>query len=108
MTDYSDAPDFKAWKKDVQENLIPKLEDSGCTVSLMPEGETDVKFAVELGLSIMLEKPIIIVVAPGTKVPLKLAQIADEIVDTDWHTQPAYATAAIKAAVDRLRQRGLL
>jgi hypothetical protein len=40
-----------------------------------------VKFAVELGFSIMLDKPIIAVVAPGTQVPGKLVAVADEIVE---------------------------
>jgi hypothetical protein len=43
----------------------------------------DVKFAVELGFMVMLDKPIIAVVSPGSKVPLKLAKVADEIVEGD-------------------------
>jgi hypothetical protein len=47
----------------------------------VPKGQTDVKFAVELGFSIMLDKPIIAVVMAGTQVPAKLLKIADEIIE---------------------------
>lgn len=64
--------------------LVPKIRDSAVTVSLVPKGQTDVKFAVELGFSIMLDKPIIAVVLPGTKVPSKMVAVADEIVEGDF------------------------
>ena len=63
--------------------LVPKLRDSFCTVSLVPTGKTDVKFSLELGFSIMLDKPIIAVVEPGTQVPAKLVAVADDIIEGD-------------------------
>jgi hypothetical protein len=80
---YYDDPEFKQWVRDTERDLIPKLEASGAVVSLVPEGEGDVKFAVELGLSIMMDKPIIAVVTPGRKVPNKLVLVADHIVEGD-------------------------
>lgn len=84
---YEDDPEFIAWQDEVRRDLIPKLEDSGAVVSLVPEGETDVKFAVELGLSIMMDKPIVAVIRPGTKMPSKLALVADHIVEADLTTR---------------------
>ena len=58
------------------------LLDSAATVSLVPSAESvDAKFAVELGLSIMLDKPLILVVAPGTRIPDRLVRVADAIVE---------------------------
>ena len=65
----------------VMKELVPMIKDSAVTVSLVPKGKTDVKFAVELGFSIMMDKPIIAVVFPGTKVPAKLIAVADVIVE---------------------------
>jgi hypothetical protein len=48
-------------------------------------GEPDVKFSVELGMSIMLDKPILAVVQPGAKVPDHLARVADLIVECDMN-----------------------
>ena len=94
-------PDFIEWAKDVRENLVPKLEDSAVTISLAPNGPADVKYAVELGLSIMMDKPIILAVRPGTPIPAKLAKVADEIVELDL-SKPEQAQAAIHAAMSRV------
>lgn len=81
--DILDDPDFQEWAKDVRENMLPKLEGSPLTVSIVPKGPADVKYAVELGFSIMLNKPIILAVPPGTTVPEKLVKVADEIIEID-------------------------
>lgn len=102
MKDIENDPEFQAWKRNVQKNLIPKLEASSSVVSIMPSGKPDVKYAVELGLSIMMDKPIILVVSPGTKVPAKLALIADDIIEADWSGSMEPAQKAIMAAIERL------
>lgn len=79
-------PDFIEWRKAVETELIPKLESSSAVVSLVPEGETDIKFAVELGLSIMMDKPIVAVIQPGSQVPAKLVKVADHIIEGDLTT----------------------
>lgn len=76
-----DDPDWLAYAEHAREDLVPKLRDSAITISLVPEGETDIKFALELGLSVMMDKPIIAVIPPGTKVPSRLLRVADEIVE---------------------------
>lgn len=47
-----DSPEWAEWADRVRADLLPKLQGSGATVSIVPDGEGDVKFAVELGLSI--------------------------------------------------------
>lgn len=84
---YEDDREYKDWEHSVRTELIPKLEASSMTVSLVPTGETDIKFAVELGLSIMLDKPIIAVVQPGAKVPERLVRVADDIIEADLRTE---------------------
>jgi hypothetical protein len=84
MTDHwSDDPDWVAYERRVRDELLPKLEGSALTISLVPRGPTDVKFAVELGLSIMLDKPIIAVVVPGAHMSERLARVADAIIEAD-------------------------
>jgi hypothetical protein len=75
---------FKAYEKRCREELLPMMNDSAIMMSLVPKNlETDVKFATELGFMIMMEKPIIAIIPPGTKVPLGLAKVATEIVEGD-------------------------
>lgn len=100
--DYSQSPEWREWERQVREGLVPRLEESAVTVSIVPAGESDVKFAVELGLSIMLGKPIILVVRPGVRIPAKLVQVADQIIETDLDGDPRSAMASIQAALSRL------
>jgi hypothetical protein len=103
--DYENDPQFIAWAKRVKEELVPKIDSSACTISLVPEGEVDVKFAVELGLSIMLDKPIIVVVRPGTKVPDKLALVAADIVEVKNWEDIVGVSLSISEAIGRLIDR---
>lgn len=74
----------KDWVKHVKDELIPMIDDSAYVMSLVPKADdVDVKFAVELGLSIMLDKPIIAIVHPGTPIPGKLKTVADYIITAD-------------------------
>jgi len=82
LIDPFDDPQWKKYAERVKAKLIPMIKDSAVTLSLVPsDGQPDPKFAVELGYCIMLDKPIIAIVNPGSKVPLKLAKVADEIVE---------------------------
>lgn len=103
ITDPFDTPEAHAWAQRVLTELVPMINGSAVSVSIVPSGESDVKFAVELGLSIMLDKPIILAVAPGRSVPEHLARVADEIVELD--TTSPLAAARIQAAVKRVFDR---
>jgi hypothetical protein len=99
------GPDWVDWETDVRDNLIPKLTNSGAVAMLVPRGESDVKFAVELGLSIMLDKPIVALVRPGTTLPPKLAAIADRVVIYDVGS-PSARDAIGDAIMSVLNERG--
>lgn len=77
----------------VHEGLVPKIEGSHVTVCIVPTdpSKVDVKFAVELGVMIMLDKPILAVVRPGTVVPDKLKLVAEVIVTADITTDEGHA-----------------
>lgn len=82
---------------------VEGLAASAFVMSLVPRGEPDIKFAVELGLSIMLDKPILAVVLSGSAVPEKLRRVADEVVVADVDTEEGVALVA--AAVNRMAER---
>lgn len=102
-----DDPDYRLYVTHVRKNLIPKIEDSSCTLSLVPTGETDVKFAIELGLSIMLGKPIILLVQPGTQVPWKLTKVADDVIElpADWANNERVQTR-VRKAIETAAKKG--
>jgi hypothetical protein len=82
--------------------MLPKLRSSALSVSIVPAdvSDLDVKFCVELGAAILLDKPLIMVVGPGQQLPEHLVRVADEIVETDL--AHAGASEAIRAAISRL------
>lgn len=75
-----DDPNAKLWAKGVLAHMAPQLADSACSISIVPDDEGDVKFWVELGASIMMDKPLIVCVFNDRAVPPKLELVADEIV----------------------------
>lgn len=102
MSDWDEDPDIKAWLERADRELAPKIRESATTVSIFPSsGETDPKFAIELGYSIMLDKPIILAVQPGQKVPAKIALCADEIIEFT-HPPTATQVSSLYAAINRL------
>jgi hypothetical protein len=79
----TDDEQFAEFVREIRKSLVPKITSSAYVMSLLPVGDVDVKFAVELGLSIMLDKPIILMVRPGSYVPAKLRQIAVAEIEMD-------------------------
>lgn len=78
------------WEKMVdhfRRDAAEKIAGSAAMVSLVPtDGKPDVKFSMELGYGIMLDKPLIIVVQPGQEIPEHLKRVADKIVEVDFDT----------------------
>ena len=96
-------PDFREWAERTRSKLMPMIQESALVVSLVPETDADMKFAVELGLAIMLDKPIIAVVAPGQIIAGKLRQAADAIVE--WDSGQPGGEQALMAEIERQRKR---
>lgn len=100
MSDPFESAEWLDYAQRVIDKLVPMIRDSAVTVSLVPTGPTDVKFATELGLSIMLDKPIVAVVPPGTKVPANLVTVAKTIIEGD--VSEASTQRRLKAALQEL------
>ena len=80
-TDPFDDPAWLDYAAHVIDSLVPMTSKSKVIISLVPSGPSDVKFAVELGMSIMMDKPIVLLVTPGAKVPDHLRRAADAIIE---------------------------
>ena len=100
------TPTAKRWVQHVLSEMEPKLAESALSVSLVPgDREGDVKWWVELGASIMYDKPIIAVVFDDRPIPEKLKLVADEIVRCPNGVDELAGDkvqAAIKRVVERL------
>jgi hypothetical protein len=104
-----DPKEREAWEEFVRhfrEDALQKMDSSAFVTSLVPsEDKVDVKFAVELGAAIMLDKPILAVALPGAAVPDKLYLVADEIVRADLDTDSGRREIARRIAAFRDRMR---
>jgi hypothetical protein len=100
-----DDPGWQDYVAHVRTELVPKLDSSAYVMTLVPDAaDVDVKFAVELGLSIMMDKPIIAVVHTNAKPPERLVRAVDAIVEGDITTEAGREKLmySVKAAMDRL------
>jgi hypothetical protein len=94
MSDWLDElnPDERTqwdeWVSHVRRETLIQMDASAFVMQLYTDKhEPDVKFAVEIGLGFLLDKPILAIVAPGASVPRKLAMVADLIVEADLDTE---------------------
>jgi len=86
--DVYDSDEWNAFVKNFREDALGKMVESAFVMHLIPDKEKfDVKFAVELGASIMLDKPMMAVVMPGAEVPPRMRALCDEIIELDIDTE---------------------
>lgn len=78
----AESPEFEKFASEVRRNLLPKIKSSYLVLATFT-GTVDVKFAIEIGAAILLDKPIIACVTPGTPIPEKLARVVDRFVEMD-------------------------
>jgi hypothetical protein len=102
--DWSQDPGFQEYAQHVRDELIPMIKSSAVAMSLVPpDGVPDVKFAVELGYMIMLDKPLIAILRPGATPSEKLVLVADELVEGEMD-QPDFQQRLL-AAMSRVREK---
>ncbi len=105
MSDPWQEPTARAWVRHVVERTLPMLEASAVALSLVPDTEDlDVKFCVELGAMIMLDKPIIVVALAERQVPEKLRLVADEVVVLEEGVTPE-GSRRLATAIERVVNR---
>jgi len=100
---WEEDPEWRAYVTHVQTELVPMIEGSSIGMSIVPKNpeDVDVKYAVELGLMIMFDKPIMLICRVGMVLPPKLRAVADEIIFADDLTDPD-AREQIIAAMRRM------
>ena len=99
---------FDRFAEHVRENLYPQMKASQFVISIVPlnlDG-VDVKFSVELGFAIMLDKPIVAVIRPGTVIPKKLAAVVDRFVEFDLDDPTTHERIA-EAVLELANENGI-
>ena len=79
---------------------VQQIDGSAVVISLVPHAdELDIHYALQLGAAIMLDKPIIGVARPGTKIPRKLMRVIDELIEVDLESE--HGKRALEKALKR-------
>lgn len=78
--DVWDNPIGKEWRERMNRDLRPMIEDSAISITIAPGDKPDAKVAVELGFTILLDKPILILAPRGRHVPERLRRVADAVI----------------------------
>lgn len=101
-----ESTEGEEWDRFVEyhrEHTVKAMAESAYVMSLVPD-QVDVKFAVELGLAIMLDKPIIAMAQPGARIPPGLVKVATAVIVADLDTEDGKKQAAgqLKHIMERL------
>lgn len=81
--DEAQRREWDLWVAHVREDTVKKMAKSAFVASLCPSGETDIKFAVETGLAILMDKPIVVIAVPGREVPPGLRRVAHAVIELE-------------------------
>lgn len=106
MSDWIDDLDpdererWDAFVTHFRRDALEKISDSTAFVAIAPT-ELDVKFCVELGAAIMLDKPLLVIAMEGAEVPSQLRKIS-VVVHADLDTEAG--RLAIESAIRTLGQ----
>lgn len=95
--------DLKDWAHKVVEKSRPGIAESESFCSIVTENFLDDPVcATELGMAIFMDKPIILMVKTGTKLPKHLEKVADGVVYFQDKNDLANASVRFKAILDKL------
>lgn len=79
-----DDPTIKAYLRRAQADMFPKLKESALSLTILG-ADPDPKLCLELGAAILFDKPILVIVPEGVRVPANLKRCAAAIVYGDPH-----------------------
>ena len=93
-SDWSRSAEFKRFARHILKDTVPKIAGSAYTIVIAPQGGiADVKIAVELGYTILLDKPLVVFAPKGRTVADRLLRIADHVITADMETDEGRAEA---------------
>lgn len=121
MTDWTEdlspeeATRWEAFVRHTRETTVKAATRSAIVASIVPSAnelneilrgeEIDVKFAVDLGLAILLDKPIVAVSLSGRPIPPGLRRIAHEVVELTGDFDTEARQAELAARLDAFAKR---
>ena len=87
-----------------REDIIPKMRGSAFCLSLLTPDGVDPYLALQVGVALLLEKPLIIIAVAGAWVPERVRRLADYVVTGPSITDPA-TQEALRSAIEGTMQK---
>lgn len=73
--------EWQRFENEVREQVVDKMAHSALVTTLNPgDRGPDVKLAVEVGMTILLDKPMLVIARDGDDVPEMLARVAHAVI----------------------------
>ena len=79
--------EFRKMIEELWEKNFPNMQGSKAHI-LIFDGTSDPEMALQFGITVLLDKPLILSVLKGTKIPRKMRLIADRIIEVDGPKDP--------------------
>jgi hypothetical protein len=79
--DLFDDPELARYLEHAEKDMLPKMKSSALTIIIT--AEPDIKLCCEVGAAVMYDKPFVLLVPPGRRVPANLRRLASVIVEGD-------------------------
>lgn len=86
----SDEVKMRRWLNRAEREVLPMIRGSSMTITINP-GEPDAKVAVELGFTLLLDKPLVLLSFPDRPIPSRLRRAADLVIECDDPSDPEVA-----------------
>jgi hypothetical protein len=77
-------PEIKAYLAHAEKEMLPKMKESAMSVAIVTDA-IDPKICMEIGAAVLYDKPLVIVLRPGTKVTANLKRLASTIIEGDMN-----------------------
>jgi hypothetical protein len=96
------GPEYDEYVEHVRKDVLPKMENISLFVSITPNSEKiDIKFATEMGIAILMDKPIVAIIRRGQDIPKKLSRVVDRFIEVDDNYDPTVGDR-IKEAIKEM------
>jgi|SRR5580698_6346859 hypothetical protein len=82
LDDIYDDPELQAYLRHAETEMIPKMKESAFAITIGSD-TPDIKLCLEIGAAVLLDKPLIVVMPKGKRVPVNLRRVASAIIEGD-------------------------
>lgn len=101
--DLYDDPQIKAMLQDFRRRVMPNIKDSHFALTLLAGGIPDVKQCLEVGASVLMDKPILVLCINKAQCPRHLLKIASEVVEVEDIRSPE-GSKKVQEAIRRVAE----